>query len=182
MQHTFAALALIFGLLVAGCSSGVDTPKGSSRGYSSVRLMARAPHLAPEPEYESGQQMIRGAISAQCSANGLRVTSGAADLVIAHLVVLQDNAMTTYLEDFYGAGADAESIADVAHERGVIKGKRRDYFQQAGLVIDVLDARTNKLVFRNYVKRDMLPEGASDSARRQVINQAVAETLAPFFR
>ena len=182
MRAFRGVVTISLAVLVLGCSSGVDTPKGTSKGYASARLMQRAPHLTPEPKYEPAQKMIREAISGQFRTNGLQMTSGAADLIVAHLVVLQDNAMTTYLDDFYGSGSDAESISDLAHERGVIKSDRRDYFHQAGLVIDVLDARTNELVFRNYVKRDVLPEGTSDSVRRQVISQAVAETLAPFFR
>ncbi len=182
MKHFSTFLVLALAALVLGCSSGIDLPKGSARGYTTVRLIGQQPHLTIPAEYKSAQNRIRRAISNELQRNGLQVTSGPAQLIVAHLVVLQDNAMTTYLDDYYGSGLEAEAIADAAHQSQVVEGKRREYFRQAGLVIDVIDASTNKLIFRNYVKRDILPPGTPASTRNQVVDQAVAETLAPFFR
>ena len=182
MKHFRTILTFALAALALGCSTGVDLPKGTSRGYTSARLMSKQPHLTIPAEYQSAQSRIRRSISTELARNGLQVTSGPADLIVGHLVVLQDSAMTTYLDEYYGSGVEAEAISDAAHQAGVIESKRREYFQQAGLVIDVVDARTNELVFRNYVRRDILPAGTPASTREQVVNQAVAETLAPFFR
>ena len=48
-------------------------------------------------------------------------------------------------------------------------------------MIDVIDARTNKLVYRNYYKSD-IAQGTSDAVRSQRINAGVAQALAPFFK
>jgi hypothetical protein len=47
-------------------------------------------------------------------------------------------------------------------------------------VIDVIDSRTNKLVYRNYAVGDVV-RGATDSVRTSRIDAAVAEAIGPFF-
>ena len=169
-------------LSLSACTTGnLDFPKGTSKGYSSARLITIVPGRSTEPEFAFGQAMIRQSIARQFKANGLEFTDGPADLIVAHLVVIQDNDSTTYLDEYFGSTIEAEAISDLAHRRGVIEGKEREAFNRAGLVVDVLDARTNELVFRNYVKRDILPPGTSNTVRAQFIEEAVAETLQPFF-
>jgi hypothetical protein len=63
----------------------------------------------------------------------------------------------------------------------VIDGNRPDYFERAGLVVDVIDAKTNKLVFRNVSVGDIV-NGATDAQRKQRTADAVNEALAPFFK
>jgi len=70
---------------------------------------------------------------------------------------------------------------EVAHERGVLKKSRPDAFDDGAIVIDLLDARMNKLVYRNYAKK-AVAAGISDAARQARINSTVAEALAPFFK
>lgn len=89
--------------------------------------------------------------------------------------------MTAQHDDFFGYGRDANAITDQAHQAGTVEGKRPDYFEQAGIVIDVLDAKTGDLVYRNYAKDDVV-RGASDATRRERINGAVAQALGEFFR
>ena len=88
--------------------------------------------------------------------------------------------MTTSYNEYFGFNRDADGITDIAHTRGVIDSTTPDYFKRAGLLVDVIDAKTNKLVYRNkYV--GPLVEGGSDSARTQRVNNAVNQALAPFF-
>ena len=47
-------------------------------------------------------------------------------------------------------------------------------------VIDVIDSRTNKLVYRNFAKGDVI-KGASSGTRTARIDAAVAQALGPFF-
>ena len=143
--------------------------------------MRRAPN-APPPATANERKihgMIQSAIASQFNANGVTFGQGQAELIVSYLVVYQETGMTTYFDDYFGASG--EDIADEAHELGVAKGKRRDYYQAAGLVIDITDSRTNEQVYRNYYKAD-IAQGTSDSVRAQRINAAVAQTLAPFFR
>ena len=83
--------------------------------------------------------------------------------------------------DHFGYGRDAIKILEKAHDRGVVENKSPDEFEAGAVVIDLLDARTNELVYRSFAKRDII-EGISDSDRERRIGEAVAEALAPFFR
>jgi hypothetical protein len=54
-------------------------------------------------------------------------------------------------------------------------------FLRGAIVIDVLAARTNKLVFRNYAVRPIT--GGGDAAMRQArIDSTVSQALAPLFK
>jgi hypothetical protein len=88
--------------------------------------------------------------------------------------------MTSSYETDFGYGRDAGRISDLAHTRGALENQRPDYFRQAGVIIDVIDGRTNKLVYRNFSKGDVIKSASSDT-RAARIDAAVAQALAPFF-
>lgn len=164
------------------CSSGVDMPGGTSKGYSSARLVARktgAPASTATQAQVHG--MIQKSLAAQFTSNGMAYNQPGADLVVGYLVVFQDNAMTTYFDDYFGYGRDPEAISEQAHKKGVIEGTRPDSFERAGIVIDIIDARTNKLVYRDFAAGDIV-KGVSDSTRAQRVDNAVQTALASFFR
>jgi len=174
-----AACAVVF----TSCSSSVDMPKGNSKGYTSARLVKRAPD---SPAITSSREkrvhnLIQGNIQAQFKARGMGYNAPHADLVVGYMVVYQDNAMTTSFDDYFGFGRGGREILDVAHKKGVIDGNRPDYFERAGLVVDVIDAKTNKLIFRNVSVGDIV-NGASDAQRKKIIADAVSEALTPFFK
>jgi hypothetical protein len=106
--------------------------------------------------------------------------SGNADLVVAYMVIYQEPGMTSSYETYFGYGRDASQISDLAHTRGALENQRPDYFRQAGVMIDVIDNRTTKLVYRNFAKGDVI-KGASPGTRAARIDAAVAKALAPFF-
>ena len=74
-----------------------------------------------------------------------------------------------------------KKIAERAHLKGVIESRRSDFFRQTGIVVEVIDARRNKLVYRNFAKGDVI-KGISDSARAQRINEAVTRAIMPLFQ
>lgn len=157
-------------------------PKGSSKGYDSARLVRRAPGTSTTDATEKQvHSQIQSAIKSQFSTRGLSYNKPDADLVVGYMVLYQDSAMTTSYDDYFGYGRDAGKILEEAHKRGVIDGKRPDYFERAGLIVDVIDARTNKLVYRNAWVGDLV-SGLSSSQRRARVNNAVNEALAPFFK
>lgn len=172
--------AASLGLL--SCSTGVDMPKGSSKGYTSARLVQRNPNIPKSTNATENQvnRMIQKSLASQFSANGLTYGKSGADLTVAYMVIYQEPGMTASFEDYFGYGRESDKISDRAHTRGALENKRPDYFERAGILIDVIDSRSNKLVYRNFATGDMV-RGVSDSTRASRINGAVAQALAPFF-
>ena len=170
-------------LLFGGCATSVEMPKGRSKGYASARFI-RLENPARPSGTETSQAvnaMIQEAIAAQFANHGLRIAETDADLIIAYLLIIQDNVSTRTIDEYFGYGRDTDGIAELAQERGVVKSNRPERFEAGAIVIDLLDARTNRLVYRSYARRDMV-ENVSDPVRRARIDDAVAEALAPFFR
>jgi hypothetical protein len=158
-------------------------PKGTVKGYTSARLIQRDPSLPAVSGANEKQVhgMIQKSLAKQFAAKGVAYGKGGADLVVAYLVIYQEPGMTATYPDFFGYGRSVEEISDLAHTRGVLDSSRPDYFRQAGIVIDVIDSRTNKLVYRGFSKGDVV-KGASPATRASRIDAAVSGILTPFFR
>lgn len=178
-------LLAVAALGLVSCAPSVEMPKGTSKGYTSARLIQRDPAGpavtdATDATEKQVHGMIQNSISKQFTAKGLAYGRGNAELVVAYLVIYQEPGMTSSYETYFGYGRDASQISDLAHTRGALENSRPDYFRQAGVVIDVIDSRSNKLVYRNFAKGDVI-KGASSATRAARIDAAVAQALAPFF-
>ena len=181
-KTTLRLLSAITCLGFISCSTKIDMPQGTRKGYNSARLTTRDPG-APAITDATEKQihgMIQKSLSKQFTSKGMTYGKGDADLIVAYLVIYQEPGMTAQYEDYFGYGRNPAEINDRAHIVGVIENQRPDYFRQAGLVIDVLDSRTNKLVYRNYAKGDVV-KGASASTRAARIEAGVGQALAQFF-
>lgn len=172
--------AAAFGLF--SCAPTVDMPKGTCKGYTSARLVQRNPNQPKSTDATENQvnQMIQKSIAEQFSTHGLTYQSNSSDLTVAYLVIYQEPGMTKRFDDYFGYGRSAGDIAELAHKRGIIENKRADYFKRAGIVVDVIDSRTNKLIYRNFAAGDVIT-GVSANTRSTRISAAVTEALAPFF-
>jgi hypothetical protein len=175
-------LALATTAILASCSASVDMPQGKRGDYQSARLIQRNPNaLTITKDIEKQvHTLIQNSLQRQFTSNGMSYGKSDAELAVGYLVIYQEPGMTANFDDFFGYGRNAREIADVAHIRGSIESNRPDYFRQAGIVVDVIDNRTGKLVFRNFAKGDVI-QGASASTRAARIDQAVASALSPFF-
>ena len=175
-------LSAVAALGFVSCVPNVDMPKGTSKGYASARLIQRDPDLRPITNATEKQVhgMIQKSIAKSFSSKGMTYGKGDADLIVAYMVIYQEPGMTADYRDYFGYGRDAGEIATIAHARGVQKNKRPDDFKQAGILIDVVDARTNKLVYRNLAKGDVV-KGVSPGTRAARIDNAVSNALEPFY-
>ncbi|MDG2123974.1 MAG: DUF4136 domain-containing protein [Verrucomicrobiales bacterium] len=185
MKTTRRALlaALSLAILLGGCNS-IDMPSGSSKGYSSARLVNPAGAKYVGEAIEDTPEVadaVRAAIEANFNANGFSFGSSDSQLVVAFMLIRQDLVTTATNSDYFGVGRDADEILEEAHKRGVIDSQRFESFEAGAIVIDVLDAKSNKLIYRDFAKRDIDPS-ATAGQRKQRINQAVASALAKFFR
>ncbi|MGB6221911.1 DUF4136 domain-containing protein [Haloferula sp.] len=179
-----ARIALATLAFAAVSCSSVEMPKGTSKGYTSARLVT----IDKEPTYDkefpnqaSANRMIQKSLASNFRANHLTVTDGSADLIVGYLVLVQNNYSTIAFDDYFGYGRDSDSIVDKAQTLGVVKNNRPDAFESGTIVVDVIDARTNELVYRGHATRDIYTS-SSASARQANINAAVTEALNGFFR
>lgn len=179
----FPSLLLAAAGLFASCAPSVDMPKGSSKGYTSARMVVRDPNRPPVTDATEKQVygMIRNSISNQFTSHSMSFGESSADLTVAFMVLYQEPGMTARYDDYFGYGRNVDEISDTAHLRGALDNRRPDFFRQAGIVIDVIDNKTNKLVYRGFTKGDVV-QGAASATRSSRINAAVAEALADFFR
>ena len=176
--------SLIALVILSGCgSTKVDLPQGKSKGYQSARLVQTGPPSSAEgfEGAAAANAMVQNAIRSNFEANGLSFGDQNADLIVAYLIILQNPASTAMDADYFGYGRDSDAILEEAHERGVIENKRPDAFESGAVVIDILNAKTNQLIYRNFASRNVI-ENVSAEQRRQRINGAVSEALAKFFR
>ena len=178
----FLTAAACLGLASCSSTGGVDMPKGTSKGYSSARLPQLDPSDSTPTSATEDQvhKMIQNSLKGNFTAHGMSYGQSNADLIVAYMVIYQEPGMTTRSTKYFGNNVETERIADVAHMRGAVNTDRADFFRQAGIVVDVIDAKTNKLIFRNVAKGDVV-KGASANTRAQRINGAVTQALAPFF-
>ena len=179
---TLTLLAVLSSVFVS-CAPSIDQPKGTHKGYTSARLTQLNPDqpAVADPTQRAIHGMIQHSLRQQFTAKGLTYGKSDADLVVAYLVIYQETGMTASHDEYFGYGRSADAIVDRAHERGVIESKRPDFFRRAGIVIDVIDSKTHKLVYRNFAAGDVI-RGASAKTRAARIDAAVAQALAGFFR
>jgi hypothetical protein len=166
------ALLAIGTLVFAGCATmrvnsflerGANLGQYRTYGWSPAdRLETGDPRLDNNPFFH---ERIRGAVEKHLAARGYEKTSsGTPDLVLHyHASISEQIDVSTLDRD----GSNCFNAADC-----------RPYVYDAGsLVIDVVDARTDKLVWRGWAEDTM--EGAIDNQRlmEQKVDQAVARIL-----
>lgn len=183
MQKTnwlrFSILALIIAV-VAGCSS-VPMPKGNSKGYSSVRFIneKKSAEFHESDRSKEVNQVLQQAITEQFEAKGMDVLEKDADLIIAYLIIVQDKVATVTIDNYFG-NRDTTEVLGKIHEKG-LGGRDPEYVKKGALVIDLIDAKTMKLVYRNYATR-----GAGDNltgeALRARLDEVTGEILNAFFQ
>lgn len=171
-------LAAIVALLPA-CQT-VEQPKSTAHGYKSARLVRPTTKATFASRDDRANHAIQSALASTFRANGIAVDPNNADLTVGYLVVVQDNATTQLIDDYFGFGRSSMQIAEIAHERGVIRNNRADYYQAGTVVIDIIDNKTGKLVYRDYATRDVTGE-LSDAQLQARANSAVQQALAKFF-
>ena len=167
---------------IGGCSS-IPMPKGTSKGYSTVRFINPKTAIdADETErVQTANRMIHEAITAQMENHKLKVVSqGDSDLVVAYLIIVQDNFSTTSINQYFGYRDDASDIVDKANDKG-LSGRQLERFKRGALVIDLIDAKTLKLVYRDFAVSGISSRDPDD-VRQKRINDATAQALQKFFK
>lgn len=181
MKFRLLPLLCLLAIACLPACKTVEQPKGSAHGYKSARLVrpTSAPTFA-NPD-DRANHAIQSALASVLRSKGFAIDSSNADLTVAYLIVVQDNVSTRLIDDYFGFGRSSMQIADIAHDRGVIRNNRADYYQAGTVVIDIIDNKTGKLVYRDYATRDVTGN-LSDAQLQERANSAVQQALARFFR
>ncbi|MCU0770652.1 MAG: DUF4136 domain-containing protein [Verrucomicrobia bacterium] len=174
---------LMSSILVAACVAGVagcsSVPSQVNHGpvragtYSLMPSKAPASVVVNERRQEIHRQ-IQDAIGAQLAQRGLRGVPTGGEVQVGYMVIVADNATTATYDEYFGYGRDAEAVAEKAH-KAVSKRSDRNLFEIGAIVIDVVDSRDSKLLFRSYARldvRDVNPEN-----RAEKVNTLVASCL-----
>ncbi len=167
--------AFSLGLLAfSGCNTVSTVTSGSAKGYTTASFVTEArPGFTPEET--QADLMIREAIKNDFESHGIKgVPPGEGQLIVNYLIIVQDKASTTAIADYYGSST-ADIISAAHGKRGSVGELPR-----GAVVIDVIDAATSKVIYRNYTAKTLTPN-ATEATRRSRINEAVKAALADFF-
>jgi hypothetical protein len=163
-------------LLVAGCSSTpthVDTGPIHASSFSFIARTSTAPGFADNREQI--HEMIHAAITRDLAAKGLSRLDHGGDVIVAYLLIVGNNASTMAINDYFGYGRDSSALQNKA-QNAYNASKNPNYFEAGTLLIDIIDAKTYKLLNRSYVVRPVLRNPSSE-VREQRIQEAVDAAL-----
>src|SRR4029077_5763361 len=110
------------------------------------------------------------------AAKGLDRTNGTGDVIVAYMVIIGNNVSTEAITTYFGYGRDADALHDTAQD-AYTDSKTPNHFEAGTLVIDVVDAKTYELLYRNYVVRPILGN-ATAAVRGERVQEAVDTALA----
>lgn len=134
---------------------------------------------SPTPSYvdnrEAIHRMIQGAITENLAARGVARIPTGGDVLVAYLVITGSNVSTEAISDYFGYREDASALHDRAHD--VYTGsKNPDHFEAGTLLIDIIDAKSFKLLKRGYATRPIM-RNLSTASRATRIREVVDEIL-----
>ena len=164
-------------LAVAGCTTPTHVSTGTIKATTFSFLR---PGPLPEAAFTENRQQVHAvvqqAITSNLAAKGLRSVPTGGDVTVAYLIVVGNNATTSAINDYFGYGTDAMALLDKA-QKAYTESAHRNYFQAGTLLIDIVDARTQKVLARNYATRPILQNPTAEE-RQANVQAAVNEALA----
>ncbi|MGO9586983.1 MAG: DUF4136 domain-containing protein [Limisphaerales bacterium] len=178
MKPILSCLLAVGVVLLAGCSS-TSTKLNTGTVHASTFSFVTGRPMPPDyaEKREQIHRLVQSAITTNLTAKGISRVPAGGDVFLAYLIILGDNVATTDVNDYFGYGRDSDALLDKAHQKGAIDSKNPNPFLAGTLVIDVIDAKTYKLLYRNYVARQVLrniPETERDERIQSAVDQALA--------
>jgi hypothetical protein len=177
MKYSYLVSLNLAALLVAGCTSTpTKVDKGTIRAvtYSFVTkgptsAFGYADSRAPI------HALIQNSISRNLESKGLKKVGSGSDVIVAYLVIVGNNVSTEAIDTYFGYGRDASALEDKA-QTAYTNSKNPNYFEAGTLLIDILDAKTLKILKRSYVVRPLL-RNPTPEIRAERIQEAVDKVL-----
>ena len=177
-----AALAALF---MQGCATGAQVrvdfdPKAD---FQALRSYAWAPMTAEEQQIKSRNSLtherIQSAIESHLTARGYKkVAEAQADFLVTHTVTVESRTQVQNTQMSVGYGRyGARGGVGVGY--GIPVDSTVYQYKVGTLVIDVIDARQKRLVWRGSGERT-LGEDQTPEKRTEIINATVNEVLSRF--
>jgi hypothetical protein len=177
MKYSFFVTLNLAALLVVGCNTTptrVDTGPIHAASFSFV---AKSP--GPPPDYADGREqihaMIQDSISRNLASKGLRREASGGDVIVAYLVVIGTNANTVAISTYFGYARGAAGL-EYEVQSAYTSSKNPNYIVAGTLLIDIIEAKTYKLLKRSYVERPLLSNPSAE-VRAERIQEAVDAVL-----
>jgi len=168
-------------LLIAACSTApVEVNKGPVHARTFSYL---APANRGVPQYADNRtevlQRVQEAITTNLVAKGLSKVDSGGDVTVAFLVIVGNNVTTASLNEYFGYSEDAAKLMNKVHEVDTDSGGQRGYYEAGTLVIDLINPKTQELLWRGSIQRQMLRQLPMDQrlARLQETVDAVLKSL-----
>ena len=171
----FVTLSLAM-LLVAGCKTPTHVDTGPIHA-ATFNFIAKTPSMAPEyaDRREPIHALIQDSISRNLASKGLSRLASGGDVVVAYLIIIGNNASTEAISTYFGYGRDASALHNKA-QNAYAGSKNPNYFEAGTLLVDLIDAKTYKLLKRSYVVRPILSNPSAE-VRAEHIQEAVDAVL-----
>lgn len=170
----FITAVLLLGLVGCSTPAKVDNGPIHAKTFSFVERGTK-----PLPAYTDNRQdvhaLVQQAITKNLAAKGVTREASGGDVTVGYLVIVGNNVSTMALDDYFGYGEGADALHDKA-QKAYASSKNPNYFEAGTLVIDVIDAKTYKLLKRGYASRPILKD-LPDDARAARIQEVVDEIL-----
>lgn len=178
MKPIISCLLAAGAVLLAGCSS-TPTHVNSGPIHAATFSFVAGKPLPPDNAEKRAQvhKLIQDAITTDLASKGVTRVESGGNVIVAYLIILGDNVATTDVNDYFGYGRDSDALLDKAHQKIAIDSKNPNPFVAGALVIDVIDARTYKLLYRNYAVRQVF-RNLTDAVRAERMQEAVDQALA----
>ena len=133
----------------------------------------------PAPAFADSREqihaMIQDSISRNLASKGLSKVASGGDVTVAYLVIVGNNASTEAISTYFGYGRDASALHEKAQD-AYAGSKNPNYFEAGTLLVDIIDAKTFKLLERSYVARPLLRDPSAE-VRAERIQEAVDAVL-----
>lgn len=176
-QSHYALIVSLLALVLAGCSSTPSKVDSGPIRASTFAFMeaSSSPTAARSETRKAVHAAIQDSITQGLATHGVTPATASPDLLVGYLIILGDGVATLSIDDYFGGARSSLEVQEKAH-RAYTKVQDPNGFEAGTLVVDILDARSFKLLRRRYVTRPLLREPA-ESVRREYLRDAVNETL-----
>jgi hypothetical protein len=171
-------LAIMVALVWGGCATeptrySVGPIKAHTFNFVHMDEGQKQPYADNRAEVHT---LIQNAIEKNLASKGLTMVETNGDVAVLYLVIISSGASTKTINDYFGYGDSAYDLQDKAHQAFVIDKRSPGGYGAGTLVIDIVNAKQGKVLWRNFVYRPIFKDLPLEK-RQQRLQEAVDEAF-----